>query len=91
MLMFRFSDRSGCSSAAVDRIVKVASLARETPGVYVVEDAHWIDEVSESMLAEFLTVVPQTHSLVLIPLPPRISGRVDPGGRCANHSPSAPE
>ena len=36
-------------------LVNAASLARETPAVYVVEDAHWIDEVSESMLADFLT------------------------------------
>ena len=30
-----------------------------TPTAYVIEDAHWIDEVSESMLAEFLAVVPR--------------------------------
>jgi class 3 adenylate cyclase len=46
-------------------LVNAASLARQTPTVYVIEDAHWIDEVSESMLAEFLTVIPQTLSLVL--------------------------
>jgi adenylate cyclase len=37
-------------------LVKAVSLARRTPGMYVVEDAHWIDEVSESMLADFLAV-----------------------------------
>ena len=42
--------------------MNAASLARETPAVYVVEDAHWIDEVSESMLADFFTVIPQTPS-----------------------------
>src|ERR1700722_11905787 len=47
-------------------LVNAASLARQAPAVYVAEDLHWIDEVSESMLAEFLTVIPQTHSLVLI-------------------------
>ena len=47
-------------------LVNAASLARETPAVFVVEDAHWIDEVSESMLADFLTVIPQTPSLVLV-------------------------
>ena len=47
-------------------LVNAASLARKTPAVYVVEDAHWIDEVSESMLADFLTVIPQTPSLVLV-------------------------
>jgi class 3 adenylate cyclase len=33
-------------------LVNAASLARERPVLYVIEDAHWIDEVSESMLAE---------------------------------------
>jgi class 3 adenylate cyclase len=47
-------------------LVNAASLARKTPAVYVVEDAHWIDEVSESMLADFFTVIPQTPSLVVI-------------------------
>ncbi len=41
-------------------LVNAASLARTTPAVYVVEDAHWIDGVSESMLSDFLSVTPQT-------------------------------
>ena len=44
-------------------LVNAASLARQTPVVYVVEDAHWIDEISESMLVDFLTVIPQAPSL----------------------------
>ena len=55
-------------------LVNAASLARETPAVYVVEDAHWIDEVSESMLADFLTVIPQTPSLVLVTYRPEYRG-----------------
>jgi class 3 adenylate cyclase len=55
-------------------LVNADSLARETPAVYVVEDAHWIDEVSESMLAEFLTVIPQTRSLVLVTYRPEYEG-----------------
>jgi class 3 adenylate cyclase len=47
-------------------LLNATSLARESPAVYVVEDAHWIDGVSESMLADFLTVIPQTPSIVLI-------------------------
>jgi predicted ATPase len=34
-------------------LVNDASLARENPAVVVIEDAQWIDEVSESMVAEF--------------------------------------
>jgi predicted ATPase len=47
-------------------LVNAASLARQASAVYVIEDAHWIDEVSESMLTQFFTVIPQTPSLVLI-------------------------
>jgi class 3 adenylate cyclase len=55
-------------------LVNAASLARQTPAVYVIEDTHWIDEVSESMLAAFLTVVPQTPSLVLVTYRPEYQG-----------------
>ena len=55
-------------------LLNAASLARETPAVYVVEDAHWIDEVSESMIADFLTVIPQTPSLVLATYRPEYEG-----------------
>jgi AAA ATPase domain len=55
-------------------LVNAASLARQTPAVYVIEDAHWIDEVSESMLAEFFTVVPQRPSLVLVTFRPEYEG-----------------
>jgi len=55
-------------------LVNAASLARSTPALYVIEDAHWIDEVSELMLADFLTVVPQTASLVLITYRPEYRG-----------------
>jgi class 3 adenylate cyclase len=55
-------------------LLNAASLARETPAVYVIEDTHWIDEVSESMLTEFLTVIPQTPSLVLVTYRPEYRG-----------------
>ena len=55
-------------------LVNAASLARKTPAVYVIEDAHWIDEVSESMLVDFLTVVAQTPSLMLITYRPEYRG-----------------
>jgi class 3 adenylate cyclase len=55
-------------------LINAASLARQTPAVYVIEDAHWIDEVSESMLAEFLTVIQQTTSMVLVTYRPEYRG-----------------
>ena len=53
-------------------LINATSLARTEPALYIVEDAHWIDAVSESMLADFLTVIPRTPSMVLITVPPRI-------------------
>jgi class 3 adenylate cyclase len=55
-------------------LVNTAALARQNPAVYVIEDAHWIDEVSESMITDFLTVIPQTPSLVLITYRPEYRG-----------------
>jgi class 3 adenylate cyclase len=55
-------------------LVNAASLARQVPAVYAIEDAHWIDEVSESLLAEFLMVIPQTPSLVLVTYRPEYEG-----------------
>jgi adenylate cyclase len=55
-------------------LVNAASLARKRPAVYVVEDAHWIDAVSESMLVDFLAVIPQTPSLVIVTFRPEYRG-----------------
>ena len=55
-------------------LINSAQLARKEPAVFVVEDAHWIDEVSESMIADFLAVIPQTTSLVLITYRPEYHG-----------------
>ena len=55
-------------------MINAALLERRTPALYVIEDAHWIDTVSESMLAQFLTVIPRTRSLVLISYRPEYSG-----------------
>jgi hypothetical protein len=55
-------------------LVNAASLARAEPALYVVEDAHWIDEVSESMLADFFAVIPHTRSMVLITSRPEYEG-----------------
>ncbi|HET7664546.1 MAG TPA: adenylate/guanylate cyclase domain-containing protein [Mycobacterium sp.] len=55
-------------------VVNAAALDRSTPTVYVIEDVHWIDSISESMLADFITVVPRTRSLVLITYRPEYVG-----------------
>jgi class 3 adenylate cyclase len=55
-------------------LINTASLARSEPALFIIEDAHWIDAVSESMLAEFLTVIPRTASIVLITYRPEYHG-----------------
>ncbi|HEX4393885.1 MAG TPA: adenylate/guanylate cyclase domain-containing protein, partial [Mycobacterium sp.] len=55
-------------------LINTEALARIQPALYVIEDAHWIDEVSESMLADFLAVVPRTPSMVLITSRPEYEG-----------------
>ncbi|WP_374022597.1 adenylate/guanylate cyclase domain-containing protein [Mycobacterium sp. HNNTM2301] len=55
-------------------LINAASLARQAPAVYVIEDVHWIDQVSGSMLADFVTVTPQTPALVLLTYRPEYRG-----------------
>ena len=47
-------------------LVNASVVAREEPALFVIEDAHWIDSTSESLLADFLSVIPQAPALVLI-------------------------
>jgi predicted ATPase len=42
-----------------------ARLARTDPALFIVEEAHWIDEVSESMVQDLLSVMPQTPSMMV--------------------------
>ena len=55
-------------------LINAVSLARTDPALFIIEDAHWIDAVSESMLADFLTVTPRTSSTVLITSRPEYEG-----------------
>ena len=72
-------------------LINTAQLARDEPAVFVVEDVHWIDEVSESMLADFLAVIPQTPSLVLITYRPEYHGTLAACRRRADHCPGTAE
>jgi class 3 adenylate cyclase len=55
-------------------LVNTTTLASTQPALYLIEDAHWIDAVSESMLADFLTVIARTPSMVLITARPDYEG-----------------
>lgn len=70
-------------------LLNAAALTRSTPALYVIEDVHWIDEVSEAMLAEFVTVVPQIPSLMLITYRPEYHGALSrtPGAQTISLAP----
>ncbi len=55
-------------------LINTASLALTDPTLHIIEDVHWIDAISESMLADFLTVIPQTKLMVLITSRPEYTG-----------------
>jgi class 3 adenylate cyclase len=55
-------------------LINSASLARTQPALFIIEDAHWIDAVSESMLADFFKVIPRAPSMVLITYRPEYEG-----------------
>jgi class 3 adenylate cyclase len=55
-------------------LINTATLARTRPALYIVEDAHWIDPSSESMLVDLLAVVARTPTMVLITSRPEYEG-----------------
>ena len=59
-------------------LLNAAAVARTTPALYVIEDVHWIDEVSEAMLAEFVAVVPADPLVGADHLSPGIPRRARP-------------
>ena len=70
-------------------LLNAAALGRSTPAQYVIEDVHWIDEVSEAMLAEFVMAVPQSRSMVLITYRPEYAGALSrtPGAQTISLAP----
>ena len=55
-------------------LINTTSLARSEPALFIIEDAHWIDAASESMIADLLTAIPRTPSMVLITSRPEYHG-----------------
>jgi adenylate cyclase len=58
----------------VTALVNASVVARDEPVVYIIEDAHWIDATSESLIADFLSVIPRAPALVLITYRPEYGG-----------------
>ncbi|MCV7156481.1 AAA family ATPase [Mycolicibacterium brisbanense] len=57
-------------AALVDAVVT----ACPAPSVYVIEDAHWIDPVSEAVLVDLLATLTRARSLVLVTYRPEYDG-----------------
>jgi class 3 adenylate cyclase len=55
-------------------LVNATTLARTEPALFIIEDAHWIDDVSDLLLADFLTVISKSPSMVLITARPEYRG-----------------
>jgi class 3 adenylate cyclase len=55
-------------------LINTANLARTEPVLYVMEDVHWIDEVSESLMADVLAVMGQMPAMALITYRPEYDG-----------------
>ena len=55
-------------------LINSANVARTDPILYVMEDVHWIDEVSESMMADVLAVIGQTPAMSVITYRPDYDG-----------------
>ncbi len=72
-------------------LINTDSLARTETALFIIEDAHWIDAVSESMLADFLSVIPRTPSMVLITSRPEYEGALTrvPGAQAIALAPLA--
>jgi adenylate cyclase len=52
----------------------IKSSTRRDPALYVVEDAQWIDSVSESMLADLAVAIPRKPVALLVSYRPQYSG-----------------
>jgi adenylate cyclase len=55
-------------------LIKTISRARPAPAIYIVEDAQWIDGVSEKLLAHFAAAVPMMRATLLVVYRPQYSG-----------------
>jgi class 3 adenylate cyclase len=57
-------------------LFNTAQLARTDPALFIVEDVHWIDEVSESIVQDLFSVVLRTPSMVVSTYRPEYRGPI---------------
>ena len=66
----------------LSRLLASALSIQRVPTVFIIEDLHWIDDISEAILAEFLAGRPPTPALALITYRPEYDGAM-------RHAPTA--
>jgi class 3 adenylate cyclase len=55
-------------------LINSMTLARTKPTLFIIEDVHWIDAASEAMVADFVSIIPRTPTMVLITSRPEYGG-----------------
>jgi adenylate cyclase len=72
---------SGCPDVNPDArrrrlvgLINTVARARPAPAIYIVDDAQWIDSVSEALLAGFAAAVPGMPATLLVVYRPQYSG-----------------
>ena len=55
-------------------LINASLSARSAATMYVIEDVHWIDELSDAMLDDFISAVSQTPSVVVLTYRPEYRG-----------------
>ena len=55
-------------------LINTVSVARPAPAIYAIEDVHWIDSASESMLVDLAAAVPRMRAAMLITYRPEYVG-----------------
>jgi adenylate cyclase len=55
-------------------LIKTVPLAGPAPAIYIVEDAQWIDGVSEKLVADFAAAIPRMRATLLVVYRPQYSG-----------------
>jgi adenylate cyclase len=63
-------------------LLHTALLTRREPAVYVIEDAHWMDASSESLLSDFIAAAPRAPAMVLITYRPEYVGVLTASADC---------
>jgi adenylate cyclase len=70
-------------------LITTVAFVRSEPAIYIVEDAQWIDSVSESLIADFAAAVPGMRAALLVVYRPEYAGALSriPGAHAVRLAP----